>query len=210
MKNLTIDEIKYKEIYKSYKTNCESIFNSIQNNNNNINIFLNEYFYNFLSYFFTTQILSQNLKKILLDNNSLLNQNNILINLVEEILNLNFEVANNNALSSNAWNNLLKYNFINDENNFISPRNFINNNNANNNKNMRKRMSITITGDLNKMVKFVNKKSLNVVVKTVGGGLKKVNSLFISKQTTLHSVFLLFSGVSVPYGHFLHVSELYK
>ena len=115
---------KYEEIYNEYKKNLEEIFeNKIYKENNisdneKLNLFSINYFYEYLQYYFSYQLLYDGYEKIKIDNKTLLNMTKSLLSLVDKILSTNYEIANDKALNANAINFLKSTFFDNNNMNF--------------------------------------------------------------------------------------------
>jgi len=171
-KNNCLSERKYSEIYDLYKNKLNEIFiqtfnnenneNNEKNNNNekNLLLFSTNFFFNFCSFYFNSQLQTQNEEKLILDNNSLFKMNQILLNLVDGLINTNYEIANNNTVTGTAMN------FI--RNSFLGTGE-INPNLLTQNK-PPKRMSIAaFAGNFgNNMVKVVSRKSIAIMNKFGG------------------------------------------
>ena len=172
-KNNCLSEKKYSEIYDLYKNKLNEIFIQTFNNENNIEnneknnekneknllLFSTNFFFNFCSFYFNSQLQSQNEQKLILDNNSLFKMNQILLNLVDGLINTNYEIANNNTVTGTAMN-FLRNSFLGTEIN----QNLLNQNNK------PKRMSISaFAGNFgNNMVKVVSRKSIAIMNKFAG------------------------------------------
>ena len=163
------NDTNYNKIYDEYIKNLNDIFSKIEDNNNKIpsndllNIFSTNFFYEYLHYYFSYQLLNQAYEKMKSDNESLNNINNELTSLIENILSLNYEMANNNLINEKAINLLKTFN--NQEtlqsktnknyNSMIHPEN--------NNLLTSSRMSVTFGNDISqKFIKIVSKKNLNL------------------------------------------------
>ena len=163
-------EEKYEEIYNEYKKNLEEIFeNKIYKENDisdidKLNLFSIGYFYEYLHYYFSYQLLNDGYEKMKIDNNTLLNMTKSLLSLVDNILSTNYEIANDKALNANAINFLKSTIFDNNNMNFGQTVNQETNNQLMNLPKMNKRMSVTFGGDLQKnLVKIVTKKNMNIM-----------------------------------------------
>ena len=163
-------EEKYEEIYNEYKKNLEEIFeNKIYKENNisdneKLNLFSINYFYEYLQYYFSYQLLYDGYEKIKIDNKTLLNMTKSLLSLVDKILSTNYEIANDKTLNANAINFLKTTIFDNNNMNLGQTQNQESNNQLMNLSRMNKRMSVTFGGDLQKnLVKIVTKKNMNIM-----------------------------------------------
>ncbi len=162
-------EEKYEEIYNEYKKNLEEIFeNKIYKENDisdidKLNLFSIGYFYEYLHYYFSYQLLNDGYEKMKIDNNTLLNMTKSLLSLVDNILSTNYEIANDKALNANAINFLKSTFFDNNNMNFGQTVNQETNNQLMNLPKMNKRMSVTFGGDLKNLVKIVSKKNMNIM-----------------------------------------------
>ena len=168
-KNNCLSERNYSEIYDLYKKKLNEIFiQTFENNNNennetenqkNLLLFSTNFFFNFCSLYFNSQLQTQNEQKLILDNTSLLKMNQILLNLVDGLINTNYEIANNNTVTGTAVN-FLRSSFLG------APD--INQNLLNQPK--PKRMSISaFAGNFgNNMVKVVSRKSIAIMNKFAG------------------------------------------
>ena len=164
------NDTNYNIIYDEYIKNLNDIFSIIENNNNKIplndllNIFSTNFFYEYLHYYFSYQLLNKAYEKMKSDNESLNNINNELTSLIENILSLNYEMANNNLINEKAINLLKTLN-----NHEIIPSKTNKNYNSmihSENYNLplpSGRMSVTFGNDISqKFIKIVSKKNLNL------------------------------------------------
>ncbi len=163
------NEKRYEKIYDEYKKNLNEIFeNKIYKEKDileidKLNLFSIGYFYEYLHYYFSYQLLNQAYEKMKSDNESLNNINNELTSLIENILSLNYEMANNNLINEKAINLLKTLN-----NHEIIPSKTNKNYNSmihpeNNNLLTSSRMSVTFGNDISqKFIKIVSKKNLNL------------------------------------------------
>ncbi len=162
---------KYESIYNEYIKNLKEIFeNKIKENNNisdkeKLNLFSIGYFYDYLKYYFSYQLLNDGYEKIKIDNNLLLNMTKSLLSLVDNILSSNYEMASDTTINTNALNFLTSTILENNNNNNGNNQNQVNNN-INNQLNIQKfpkRMSVTFGNELQKnLVKIVTKQNMNI------------------------------------------------
>ena len=92
-----VKEKNYKKIFEEFKTNINEIFYV-----NNSKIIRTKLFLEYLSFYFSSQIINQGYLKLLLDNNSLNKMNKYLFSIVQDILFENQDIANENAINANA------------------------------------------------------------------------------------------------------------
>ncbi len=168
LKNLKNPNETYNNIYDEYIKNLNDIFSKIENNNNIppedlLKQFSTNFFYEYLHYYFSYQLLNQVFEKIKNDNESLNNINSQLTLLLGDLLSSNYEMANNNVINENAINFLKNFeeNTINDN---IKKTNTINQiPNEENIKLPTRRMSVTFGNDISqKFIKVVSKKSMSL------------------------------------------------
>ena len=165
------NEKRYEKIYDEYKKNLNEIFeNKIYKENDileidKLNLFSIGYFYEYLHYYFSYQLLNDSYMKIKIDNHTLLNMTKSLLSLVDNILSSNYEMANDNKINANALNFLKTTIFDNKNKNFSQTQE-----NLNNQLNLPKlshRMSVTFGNELQKnLVKIVTKKNMNIMKST--------------------------------------------
>ena len=165
------NEKRYEKIYDEYKKNLNEIFeNKIYKENDileidKLNLFSIGYFYEYLHYYFSYQLLNDSYMKIKIDNHTLLNMTKSLLSLVDNILSSNYEMANDNTINANALNFLKTTIFDNKNKNFSQTQE-----NLSNQLNLPKlshRMSVTFGNELQKnLVKIVTKKNMNIMKST--------------------------------------------
>ena len=122
-------EEKYESIYNEYKNNLDKIFREqIENNTvknitdkEQLNLFSINYFYDYLQYYFSYQLMQNGYQKLKIDNVSLLNMIKTLFSIVGDILSSNYEMATTSNMQNTALNII--------KNNFVDPAPNINNNN---------------------------------------------------------------------------------
>ena len=163
------NDTNYNKIYDEYVNNLNDIFSKIEDNkkkvtsNDLLKIFSTNFFYEYLHYYFSYQLLNQAYEKMKSDNESLNNINNELTSLIENILSLNYEIANNNLINENAINLLKTFN--NQEIQTKQNKNYnsmIHSDNHNLNL-TSSRMSVTFGNDISqKFIKIVSKKNLSL------------------------------------------------
>ena len=134
-------EKNYKKIFDEFKNNIHDIFIT----NNNSKLITTNLFLEYMSFYFSSQIINQGYLKLLLDNNSLYKMNNYLFSIVQDILSENHEIANENALKENA----ISFLRASIADSFISRQG--------------SNLNTTLTELNKKMVKVVNKQNLNNV-----------------------------------------------
>ncbi len=156
-------EDKYESIYNEYKNNMDKIFKEqIENKklkniseNNQLKIFTINYFYDYLYYYFSYQLLNNGYEKLKIDNKTLINMTKSLLNIIDDILSTNYEMITTNNIQTNTLNyiknTIIENSNPNSRNSPIklTPRNM--------------GMSISIGGTFNQgIVKVVNKKDINI------------------------------------------------
>jgi len=156
-------EEKYDSIFNEYKNNMDKIFKEqIENKkikniseNSQLKIFTINYFYDYLQYYFSYQLLNKGYEKLKIDNKTLINMTKSLLNIIDDILSTNYEMITTNNIQTNTLN-YIKNTMIENPN----P------NSRNSPKKLTPRnmgMSISIGGTFNQgIVKVVNKTNLNI------------------------------------------------
>ena len=141
-----VKDKNYKKIFDEFKNNIHDIFLT----NNNSKLTTTNLFLEYMSFYFSNQIINQGYLKLLLDNNSLYKMNNYLFSIVQDILSENHDIANENALKENA----ISFLRASIADSFISRQG--------------SNLNTTLTELNKKMVKVVNKQNMNNV-----NGLRK-------------------------------------
>ena len=159
---LMVKNYEYKKGFDEYKNNLTKIFEENMKNMKDPKELLDSFniyfFYEYLRFYFNSQIIIQGYRKIILDNHSLEKMNTYLFDIVHDILSVNFDIANDNVINANALN-LLKSSLVGDS--FIQNPNLAPNMEFER-KGARK-VTFTVGTELNqKIIKIVSKKNLNL------------------------------------------------
>ena len=159
---LMVKNYEYKKGFDEYKKNLTNIFEENMKNNKDpkelLDSFNISFFYEYLRFYFNSQIIIQGYRKIILDNHSLAKMNTYLFDIVHDILSVNFDIAHDNVINANALN-LLKSSLVGDS--------FVQNQNQGQNmefdKKGAKKVTFTIGTEINqKFIKIVSKKNINI------------------------------------------------
>ena len=159
---LMVKNYEYKKGFDEYKKNLTNIFEENMKNNKDpkelLDSFNISFFYEYLRFYFNSQIIIQGYRKIILDNRSLAKMNTYLFDIVHDILSVNFDIAHDNVINANALN-LLKSSLVGDS--------FVQNQNQGQNmefdKKGAKKVTFTIGTEINqKFIKIVSKKNINI------------------------------------------------
>ena len=105
-------EEKYESIYNNYKKNLDKIFKEQLDNKaiknisdkEQLNLFSMNYFYDYLQYYFSYQLINNGYEKLKIDNKSLMNMTKTLLSIVDDILSSNYEMVTTNNIHANALN----------------------------------------------------------------------------------------------------------
>ena len=159
---LMVKNFEYKKGFDEYKQNLAKIYEdnvkNLKDPKELLDSFNIYFFYEYLRFYFNSQIIMQGYRKIILDNHSLAKMNTYLFDIVHDILSVNFDIANDNVINANALN-LLKSSLVGES--------FIQNPNLGPNmpierKGARK-VTFTFGAELNqKIIKIVSKKNMNI------------------------------------------------
>ena len=160
---LMVKNVEYKKGFDEYKTNLSKIYEENMKNLKNqkdlsdsFNIY---FFYEYLRFYFNSQIIMQGYRKIILDNRSLEKMNAYLFDIVNDILSVNFDIANNNVINANALN-LLKSSLVGDS--FVQNPGGIANPTIEQ-RGYNRKVTFNISNDINqKMIKIITKKNMNI------------------------------------------------
>lgn len=160
---LMVKNFEYKKRFEEYKANLPKIFEenqaNIKNHKDLLALFNISFFYEYLRFYFNSQILVQGYRKIILDNRSLEKMNTYLFDIVHDILSVNFDMANDNIINANALN-LLKASLVGDS--FVQNPGLLQGATIDQ-KGLNKKVTFTIGAELNqKIIKIVSKKNLNI------------------------------------------------
>ena len=199
---LMVKNTDYQNGFEDYKKRMDTIFKETFDPNN-IKISFNEltnfftinFFYEYLRFYFSNQIVVQGYRKLIIDNRSLQKMNNYLFDIVHDILSVNFDIANDNVINANALN-LLKASLVGDSfvvNNQQSvasqPQNVQTGNDQKNipqQNNNTKKVTFTIGADLNQRIKkLVSKNNLNIKNSFVSPSYKM--NMFIPDKSATNS-----------------------
>lgn len=118
-----VKNIDYSKGLSEYKENLTNIFEKTFGEKRNeifeasdkelVDLFSVSFFYEYLRFYFSHQIVTQGYRKLILDNRSLHKMNIYLFDIVRDILSVNFDIANDNVINANALN-LLKASLVGD------------------------------------------------------------------------------------------------
>ena len=165
-------EEKYESIYNNYKKNLDKIFKEQLDNKaiknisdkEQLNLFSMNYFYDYLQYYFSYQLINNGYEKLKIDNKSLMNMTKTLLSIVDDILSSNYEMVTTNNIHVNALN-FIKTNLIDKQkmNSNLNPIN-VNNDQMPIIRSQKKELSIKFGNNLNQgVIKVVNKNNLNIM-----------------------------------------------
>ncbi len=122
------------------------------------------YFYDYLQYYFSYQLINNGYEKLKIDNKSLMNMTKTLLSIVDDILSSNYEMVTTNNIHANALN-FIKTNLIDKQkmNTNLNPIN-MNNDQMPIIRSQKKELSIKFGNNLNQgVIKVVNKNNLNIM-----------------------------------------------
>ena len=160
---LMVKNVEYNKGFEEYKLNLSKIFEENMNNLKNqkdlsdsFNIY---FFYEYLRFYFNSQIMLQGYRKIILDNRSLEKMNTYLFDIVNDILSVNFDIANDNVINANALN-LLKSSLVGDS--FVqNPGLFAGG--TIEQRGLNRKLPFNLGNDINqKIIKIITKKNMNI------------------------------------------------
>ena len=160
---LMVKNVEYKKGFEEYKTNLSKIYEenlkNLKNQKDLSDSFNIYFFYEYLRFYFNSQIIMQGYRKIILDNRSLEKMNAYLFDIVNDILSVNFDIANNNVINANALN-LLKSSLVGDS--FVQNPGGIANPTIEQ-RGFNRKVTFNISNDINqKMIKIITKKNMNI------------------------------------------------
>ena len=159
---LMVKNVEYKKGFDEYKMNLSKIYEENMKNLKNqkdLSDSFNIYFlYEYLRFYFNSQIIMQGYRKIILDNRSLEKMNAYLFDIVNDILSVNFDIANNNVINANALN-LLKSSLVGDS--FVQNPGGIGV--PLDQRGIARKIAFNLNSDINqKMIKIITKKNMNI------------------------------------------------
>ena len=175
-------EEKYESIFNDYKNNMDKIFKEqIENKkikniseHNQLKIFTINYFYDYLQYYFSYQLLNNGYEKLKIDNKTLINMTKSLLNIIDEILSTNYEMITTNNIQTNTLNYI--------KNTIIENPNPSSRNSPIKLSSRNMGMSISIGGTFNQgIVKIVNKTNINIKKNNNNNNIKNILPIPIQK-----------------------------
>ena len=159
---LMVKNVEYKKGFEEYKLNLSKIYEdnvkNLKNQKDLSDSFNIYFFYEYLRFYFNSQIIMQGYRKIILDNRSLEKMNAYLFDIVNDILSVNFDIANNNVINANALN-LLKSSLVGDS--FVQNPGGIGV--PLDQRGLARKIAFNLNSDINqKMIKIITKKNMNI------------------------------------------------